>query len=833
MIGDLNMDIIKIDQALNVDADVFGRKAAALACIGNSLNVPEGYILSKKIYDDLLSSNNICVTDMPSAYMFAGIRNSIISGIFSSQTLLELESIYKQLTKKKDGEEITLAVRSSTLYEDLPNSSMAGMFDSFLRVSSFDEMVTAIKKCYISLYSDQCLARILGGDINKNILSMGIIIQQYLPGEISGVMFTSDTIQMDDQIICINYTKGTCDQFISGESESYMLRINKKTGEKSDYNENEQSLILPQEILIQLFKAANICEDILGLRQDIEWTWFHGQLYILQSRNITTFRIRKPDSYWQIDQNGQNTWHLVANNPYKLLMIDIENIELNFGNFGAYTAGYQHHYESIAFCHGYQYRTGEQIFNRELKEKEFYSYLDYLDSIGKNIFFDIILPHYKFLINRLEQYTKQDLTPIMLSEYLKDAMDYLKLTSKTHWIAIQGRKFRRKFYEYCLSIIPDLDMPRFYDLVFAESSLHKKRALIMDMVKLIYNDENIHTLFQECPYDKIVYQQINLLSSKTAQELIKKINKYCEIYPAFGAGYEEILHTVLSEEKSNAIQDIRPYLAEGNNARFDNVVEQSRKAKEELLKTISGKLNQSEYEVFLKKLNMAEKAYLTGEEHNFYIECQQRGYLRLALSKIAKYFKLKKWIDNEDDIYYFHLDEIFHYLHDNILLIDIEKRKTEYNEQKQLLPPQTIYPFTPDEKQPEEIPFTETVEMDNEESEEEKKEIPVLQGVSGFYGNAKGTVFFGLPSGGLNSGGKRIFVLYNGHVGDIIPHLNYTAGLLFEEGSPFDHIGIIARELGIPAVYYLKDSLGLLRMNDVLEIEGITGKVRVIKRINQ
>lgn len=323
MIGDLNMDIIKIDQALNVDADVFGRKAAALACIGNSLNVPEGYILSKKIYDDLLSSNNICVTDMPSAYMFAGIRNSIISGIFSSQTLLELESIYKQLTKKKDGEEITLAVRSSTLYEDLPNSSMAGMFDSFLRVSSFDEMVTAIKKCYISLYSDQCLARILGGDINKNILSMGIIIQQYLPGEISGVMFTSDTIQMDDQIICINYTKGTCDQFISGESESYMLRINKKTGEKSDYNENEQSLILPQEILIQLFKAANICEDILGLRQDIEWTWFHGQLYILQSRNITTFRIRKPDSYWQIDQNGQNTWHLVANNPYKLLMIDI------------------------------------------------------------------------------------------------------------------------------------------------------------------------------------------------------------------------------------------------------------------------------------------------------------------------------------------------------------------------------------------------------------------------------------------------------------------------------------------------------------------------------
>lgn len=832
MIGDFNMDIIKIDQALNVNADVFGNKAAALAHIGNNLNVPEGYIISKKIYDSLLSSNNLCIPDITSAYMFGGIRDSIISSVFTPQILFELESIYKQLIGEKDDEKITLAVRSSALSEDLPDSSKAGMFDSFLRIDSFDEMVSAIKKCYSSLYSDQCLEQILAGYTNKDTLSMGIIIQQYLPGEISGVMFTSDTIQMDDQIICINYAKGTCDQFISRGTESYMLRINKETGEKIDHNENEQSFILPQEILKQLYEAANICEDILGLRQDIEWTWFRGQLYILQSRNITTFKICKPDSYWRIDRKDQNTWHLVANNPYKPLMIDIENLELNLGNFGAYTAGYQHHYESIAFYNGYQYRTGKQISNRELKEKEFYAYLDHLDSIGKNLFYDIILPHYKILINRLEQYTTQDLTPIMLSEYLKDAIDYLKITSKTHWIAIHGRKFRRKFYEYCLNIIPDLDMSMFYDLVFAESSLHKKRAMILDIVKLIYNDENILTLIQECPYDRIVYQKINILSSQTAQDIIKKINEYCETYPVFGAGYDEILHKVLSEEKSNAIRDIRPYLAKENNSRFNNIIKQNKKNKDKLLKIISNKLNQSEYKVFLKKLDMAEKAYLTGEEHNFYIECQQRGYLRLALSQIVKYFKLKKWINSEDDIYFFHLDEIFNYLHDNILLIDIEKRKTEYKEKKQLLPPQTIYPFTPDEEHPEEIPFTQTVEINNEEPEEEKNELPVLQGISGFYGNAKGKVFFGLPREGVGNGEKRILVLYNGHAGDIVPHLNYTAGLLFEEGSPFDHIGIIARELGIPAVYYLKDSLGLLCMDDVIEIEGTTGKVRVVTRIN-
>jgi rifampicin phosphotransferase len=55
--------------------------------------------------------------------------------------------------------------------------------------------------------------------------------------------------------------------------------------------------------------------------------------------------------------------------------------------------------------------------------------------------------------------------------------------------------------------------------------------------------------------------------------------------------------------------------------------------------------------------------------------------------------------------------------------------------------------------------------------------------------------------------------------------------LIFEGGSPFDHLGIIAREMNIPAVYYVKDACKLLKNGDEVELDGLNGQVVLLNRI--
>ena len=57
---------------------------------------------------------------------------------------------------------IEVAVRSSATAEDLPEASFAGQHESFLNVANETDLLDAVHKCYISLYTDRAI-RIPGG----------------------------------------------------------------------------------------------------------------------------------------------------------------------------------------------------------------------------------------------------------------------------------------------------------------------------------------------------------------------------------------------------------------------------------------------------------------------------------------------------------------------------------------------------------------------------------------------------------------------------------------------------------------------------------------------
>ena len=57
--------------------------------------------------------------------------------------------------------------------------------------------------------------------------------------------------------------------------------------------------------------------------------------------------------------------------------------------------------------------------------------------------------------------------------------------------------------------------------------------------------------------------------------------------------------------------------------------------------------------------------------------------------------------------------------------------------------------------------------------------------------------------------------------------------MIFQWGAPYDHPAIIARELGIPAIYYVNGAMDRLDTGDEVEIDGYSGKVTILSKAKQ
>ncbi|MBW9156628.1 hypothetical protein G9F71_019325 [Clostridium sp. FP2] len=62
------------------------------------------------------------------------------------------------------------------------------------------------------------------------------------------------------------------------------------------------------------------------------------------------------------------------------------------------------------------------------------------------------------------------------------------------------------------------------------------------------------------------------------------------------------------------------------------------------------------------------------------------------------------------------------------------------------------------------------------------------------------------------------------------PIVNHVKGVIVESGSPFDHLGILAREMNIPVIYNVKNAMSILKEGDEALLDGFVGEVKIIKK---
>ncbi|MGE5465505.1 MAG: phosphoenolpyruvate synthase [Syntrophothermus sp.] len=201
------------------------------------------------------------------------------------------------------------AVRSSATAEDLPGASFAGQQDTFLNVHGKANLLHSIKKCWASLFSDRAIIYRRQNDFPHNQVKLAVIIQRMIFPDISGIMFTADPVTGNRKIVSIDASFGLGEALVSGlvSADLYQVKsdkiIHKKIARKEveiraretggtvrKEIEEERKIVpsLSDEKVLQLASIGRLIQEHFGSPQDIEWCLAEGQIFILQSRPITT-----------------------------------------------------------------------------------------------------------------------------------------------------------------------------------------------------------------------------------------------------------------------------------------------------------------------------------------------------------------------------------------------------------------------------------------------------------------------------------------------------------------------------------------------------------------
>jgi phosphohistidine swiveling domain-containing protein len=297
-------DVLLIREIIQSDLQRAGSKAynlAQLTALG--LPVPPGFCVLASHYwnhveeirdfDDLLRA--LQDPDTAADAILAQIRQAILEKPLSADLAELLARFWNRLGGKP------VAVRSSATAEDLADHSFAGQYETTLGVQSLEECSKAVKTCWASLWSARAHAYRQAVALPDKRLGMAVIMQQMVPAEISGVLFTVDPVTQHASHVMIEAGLGLGDRLVSGRLTPDRFVIDKRTRKILSRTLAEPPrACLSTELARELTELALVIEEHHQCPQDIEWAVSPSGTFILQSRPITALSEERSSADGQV-----------------------------------------------------------------------------------------------------------------------------------------------------------------------------------------------------------------------------------------------------------------------------------------------------------------------------------------------------------------------------------------------------------------------------------------------------------------------------------------------------------------------------------------------------
>jgi len=256
------------------------------------------------------------------------IKKLIVDGLMPKDIENDIIMNYRKLNERA-GREVYVAVRSSATAEDLPTASFAGQQSTYLNVKGPENVVKMVKECWASLFEPRAIYYRVENKFEHMKVGLAAVVQIMVQSEKSGIIFTVDPMYQDPNLISIEAGFGLGETVVSGQITPDTYRIDKERMEIVDKKISRQSWMLikrnekneraqiksemqeTQKLsdgeIIDLAKIAHKIEQHYGYPQDLEYAVDKGNLYIVQSRPITTLKesvVKRDEAMMKAERSG-------------------------------------------------------------------------------------------------------------------------------------------------------------------------------------------------------------------------------------------------------------------------------------------------------------------------------------------------------------------------------------------------------------------------------------------------------------------------------------------------------------------------------------------------
>lgn len=783
-----------------------GRKAAVLArLIGAGLPVPSGVCLTIEAFQAALSTQS------------GGI--SMPDGL--------LETLVQALPVQ-----VPLAVRSSAVLEDLPDTSQAGRYITRLNVIGAAALEQAVLDCW-TFYLNASGDRDDGG--------IAVLVQPMLEVECAGVCFTVDPVRQRPDLLMVSAAWGLGAGVVGGIVPTDTVRLRRVDLEIDDVSisvkhtairastsggvspfavpDNLRTIpCLPEAWLQRIGQFGLAIEQYLGAPQDIEWAIADGQLWILQSRPITVLPADTRQAvHFPIDWSGSREsrlfWWLEQTHNGWGPLLPFQRAFMQIGIQGGQDAVYYGGKDGTRYrkeANGRVYMASDKSSHSPGHMRVYLAATrDLYERLARQgiTWWEYWGPEIVLATERLASFDPQEADGTALSDHLEDAI----ATAKRHWMIhtiVPGRPIRSAaLLDHYANVVGQQPGELAGEIPFLLSGSETMQTrLIEDLYHLAY---------------------LALDSPETAQEIA--LGSTPDFQPetssmrAFAAGFQRLIAAYgdrLSYRKSpgfpvelplpwreipehvwEMIASYLPLARKGGpdprQTRLETLKNADARVDELCAQALSAGKDPGVVEKFRHELAYARRNAAYIDEHNHYIDQVSEGQYVQALLYAGRWLAARSILTDPFDIFWLDINEVLTALREPRAAQTglIDERRAQFGKWVRLIPPACL--GLPNPRLPERTATTSPVV-----SSIPPAEIPIntLVGQPASRGRAVGRSRIMLGDSLPEMIGPGDVIVASFASPQLIPFLPAVAAIVLDNGGPGDHFAITAREFGLPAV---------------------------------
>lgn len=714
-----------------------------------------------------------------------------------------------------------VAFRTSSSLEDGSEYSFAGLYETFLNISLTEfNFKKYVSLCIKSLFSDLVTSYLKQNNLDASKLDCSIVVQEMFYPDYSGVAFVYER-DSDSRLV---YKEGACKNIVDG-GDAYAFKFNNLSDSFKKIKNYKE--------LLDCFKEIY---RLKGFPQDIEWGITSDSFCILQTRNITRD---------------------VSNNKLKFETYDCTNISESYPGITVPLT-----YSFINSLYSKVYISFFSMFGIKNIEKHKDVFDNLLGYINGRVYYKIdnwynflkILPGYRYNKEFFEamlvpkKKIKTEKEKKFKGLFIRNFVIITKFAFKLFFYKKDHQEFLDKFnYKYAQHKKKNLKQLSNDEIL---SYYEKTRDGFLDDWKIpIMNDFRLmvfHGLLGKFynKEERATSKELNEIMSGFAREqyfeIIKELSKLSsivnqdkELKAIFSrSDNKEIYNTILNSDSSK-VKDFREklnfylnnfyYRRPGELKLESEDINDSPEIIINLIKSYPKKIEEKKRILkfgnpIVRLIADKTKDAIKNREIFRVKRAIVFGVAKECFMQIASNFKDSGVIEKKEDIFFLNTDEIKSIINRGTVETEygdlIRKRQATIEQYKNKVLPDRIIICDYGSK---------TVIMDDTvEVSDSLTGSPVSDGI------VRGRTLV-LEKFEMNADYKdKILVTYQTDPGwsIIFPLLK---GVVLERGNALSHASILSREMGIPSVVKVNNAVSMLKNNQLIELNGNNGEIKIIK----